>query len=183
MHPFLAQLQDIHARVLDACTKAVNPEPSGGAIREVLSRDLLPLLEKEERLVLAKAAAKADIQSGGPLCLLYFDLHLQRKPLDAAARAVNRKCLDIYRVPHAPHLHEMVKQQSPACIPLADHVALRQLSEAFEQDGRVTPGAAATFLMIVSSNFEKKDRCLFPMMERLLTAAELDRCQHEWNES
>lgn len=177
LHPFLEEFRREHARVLarlaEFMMKSDWPEFFRSAVTEIHCG-----IEKREELFLFSAiATKAEIKTGGPLCMLYYDMHTASPPLLQAAAICGTKPVDPRSAPTSQR-KRFYELGSPVCIPIEDHLALEQIvnhaSEAArgpEEMGKL----AAVYFQLLKRHFEKEDNCLLPMSQGLLTGPELDR--------
>jgi hypothetical protein len=134
---------------------------------------------REEQFLFPIIAAKAEISSGGPLCMFYFGQATQ--PLERVAKLIGRS---LNQTPDsvAPHLREFFKENSHVCIPVSEHIACaalcNQMESILKQDCSTLAlteleNLAAVYRDIRKQNFEKEDNCLLPMTMSLLTEEEL----------
>ena len=166
LHPFLNQFKEEHATFLEhmAQLQAAGDWPAFFAY----SRAVIAQHEKrEEQLLFNAIARKAEISAGGPLCMLYYDLHIAHPPLTRAAAVCNQP----------KWIPKHIDAGSPVCLPIEDHMALEQITTHALVPGRQRrelETLATIYLSILRVHFEKEDNCLFPMSQHLLSTGEMD---------
>lgn len=144
----------------------------------------MPFLDLEEEVLFSTLLKKAETRAGGPLCMLYYDLHLSMPPLDRSANICDLPRVNPLKMQHSVHRRPFYEANSPVCIPVEDHIACDQILSQAEtllmvdvstESARVLSNLASVFLSILKSSFEKKDNCLLPMAQQLLTEEELSK--------
>lgn len=177
LHPLLKYFSDEHGQILCELKERHARRDWPGFFK--YGRDIvLNGHEKCEELFLFSAIGlKAEIRSGGPLCMLYYGLRLESPPLETAAARCGQPRID----PHQ-HLDEIrrpfYQSGSPVCIPIEDHMALEQVLNRADRGGTDDELAnfADYYLRLITTHFEKEDQCLFPMCQDVLSVSEMD----EW---
>lgn len=178
LHPFLENFREEHAQILRALNSCVQ-ERNWSEYFKIAREQVFDRHEQREEIFLFPAiATKREIRSGGPMCMLYYDMHTQSPPLKRAA-VICDEPLIVARENGAPHLKEIFESQSPACIPIEDHMAMEQILKKAERDKASLELLATVHLAILKIHFEKEDCCLLPMSASLLGAEEMNRLMSE----
>jgi hypothetical protein len=176
LHPFLLEFKMEHARIL-AGLSALMARGDWPQFFRYATENVLNGVEKREELYLfAAIAAKAEIRSGGPMCMLYFDLHTSSPPLLQAATMCDEPVQNPRAAP-PPHRVPFYESGSPVCIPIEDHLALEQISRHAEKAAGDTHRLSilgTVYFQILKLHFEKEDNCLLAMSQSLLSNEELD---------
>jgi hypothetical protein len=141
----------------------------------------------EELWLFSALASKAQITAGGPMCMLYFGMHLASHPFERVSKFTGKVFRPTAKSVSA-HLRDFFEQNSHVCIPIGDHLACRHLREHM-QSILVSEKSEAAFnefaetvriyFEIRKQHFEKEDNCLLPMTMALLSTDELDRLGEE----
>jgi hemerythrin superfamily protein len=176
LHPFLQSIRDEHKFILTTLS-SLQANLDWPHFFQFCRAQVQEHEKLEELFLFTAIASKEEIKAGGPYCMLYYGLHLQNPPLNAAASACcepsfdPRKNLNSTRKP-------FFEMNSPVCIPVEDHMALEQILKKVEQnaDALNIIGLASLYMRILKSHFEKEDSCLLPMCQSILTEVELDLC-------
>lgn len=167
LHPFLQEFRGTHVRILEDLG-ILQAQKDWPAFFNYCADSVHADHERREELFLFSAiASKAEIHAGGPMCMFYYDLHMQCPSLARAAMICNEP------------RRQPVQMDIPICIPLQDHMALEQILKKATRE-RAAPEhleiLAAVYIDILKVHFAKEDNCLLPMSQSLLTSEELDLC-------
>jgi hypothetical protein len=176
-HPFLEEFRAEHEWILEVLVRAETTEEWRRYFKYA-REEVLELHEKSEELFLFSAVAtRAEIRNGGPLCTLYYDMYLHRRPLETAAAAIGSSYLDPRKLADATTL-PFFAAGSPVCIPVEDHMALEAIIKAadsvVEGNDAELAQLAATHLRLLRIHFEKENTCLFPLCRNILSDEELN---------
>lgn len=184
LHPYLVSYRVQHARILSFLNGLMDQIENGDGDRDKLLKTFFAFAAekacgnqslREEMFLFNPVSEKSNIRAGGPLCMLYFDMHLSSPPLERAARACGRARSQPTAGNVPEHLRDLYERNSPACIPAEDHQALAEIldySQACPPKDLLF--LAVIFLDMLKLHFEKEDNCLIPMCHSLLTPEEWD---------
>lgn len=172
LHPFLDSFREEHAKIkseLKALLDAEEWRNFFDRARElVLAHEL-----REERFLFPALASKAEVRTGGPFCILYYDMHTNCPPLLQAASVCGGTPRHPTPLNVPDHLRGFFEENSPVSIPLQDHMALEQiLNESASAEPAQLPVLAAIYFSIMSLHFEKEDRCLLAMCAQMVSDQE-----------
>jgi hypothetical protein len=183
-HPYLSSYRIQHARIFSFLSGLMDQIENGdGDQANLLKMFFAFAAEKacgdqslrEELFLFNPVSEKSNIRAGGPLCMLYFDMHLSSPPLERAARACGRARSRPTAANVPAHLRDLYERNSPACIPAEDHQALSEILRHAETcPPKDLVFLAVIFLDMLKLHFEKEDNCLIPMCQTLLTSEEWD---------
>jgi hypothetical protein len=191
-HPFLIELFNENAEIvrrLEQFKRASEGSQPWNALEdffaycehEIEGRSNL----KAELFLFPAMSGKAEIRAGGPLCMLYFEMHLANHPLDRSAAARGTKRTHPGPANVAKHLRGFFEQNSPVCIPTMDHLAEAELTQRANEifGGERNPQTlrelkflADVYLDLVKKHVEKENNCLLPMCHSILSLDDLDEC-------
>lgn len=183
VHPYLLEIRAEHSRIL-ANLKELMERSDHGREFFTFCADYVHRVNFEctERFLFRAIFSKAGIQSGGPMCMLYFDQHLSNRSLDRAAKFCARRRFQPAPSNVPEHIQEFYTINSPVCIPLEDHFACREILAKAEEllrevdnesNQRELQFLTNVYFDIVKNNFEKEDNCLLLMCQDLLSPQEL----------
>ncbi|NJL25061.1 MAG: hypothetical protein HC902_07725 [Calothrix sp. SM1_5_4] len=138
----------------------------------------------EERVLFPLVASKPNIRSGGPHCMLYLDMHHVARPFERAAWACSRTSAKMIQIKDLPvHLRNFFSENSPICIPVEDHLAMRQIRDRAreilrEKTVSFDVQSELLYLMrvystLLKSHFDKEDNCFLVLCRNLLGDNEL----------
>ena len=182
-HPYLLAIQAEHGLILRTLADLMKREDLvSGFFAYCANYVDRSYFERIERFLFQAIHDKSGIQAGGPMCMLYFDQHLNHRSLDIAAKFTQRRRFqpDSTNVP--AHLREFYQNNSPVCIPTEDHFACREIvakaqellaAAPNETNSRELVFLSNVYFDILKLNFEKKNNCLLPMSQTLLAPDEL----------
>lgn len=153
---------------------------------------------KEEELIFKKVQDHPRLQEGGPLCVLYFDLHMAYSPVDRAVE-LSKKLNQAMVFQISPHLKDLYAKKTPLNIPIEEHEAgkfLLSLAEdilAFSSGGSLLENPSAMqglqlsteaidalqqifklYTEIQVSHFEKEEGCFLKMVCHITSKEEQD---------
>lgn len=185
VHPYLLEIRAEHSRIL-AMLKELMGRSDHGREFFAYCADYVHRVNFEctERFLFKAVFSKAGVQSGGPMCMLYFDQHLSSPSLDRAAKACSRRRLQLDTNNVSESVRPFYEINSPVCIPMEDHFACREIvakaCDLLHDEANESNQHELRFLMIVyydilKTNFEKEDNCLLPMIQELVSSEELTR--------
>lgn len=174
LHPFLQSFRDEHAAIKKDLNLLLDAENWSEFFSR--ARELVPPHEmREEKFLFAALATKIEIRAGGPMCMLYFDLHTSNPPLARAATICGQRQIQLGPKNVPAHLKEFFEENLPVCIPLQDHFALEQILNASVNASPADLSyLAVTYFSIMSLHFEKEDQCLLVMCSQIISDQEWD---------
>lgn len=190
LHSFLEHFRASHQKILIHLQNLKHLDDQSQQFFDYCKDTIEPFFSIEEQVLFSKISKKAEIKSGGPLCMLYYEQQQNSPPIVRAESICGRKIENPSVKTVAVEQREFFRMNSPVCIPITDHIAcnsiLKKASEIL-----ATPTTTATqrdldllatiYLDILKNNFEKKDNCLLPMCQNLLSADEMAKYQQELN--
>jgi hemerythrin-like domain-containing protein len=195
-HPFLLNLFNEHLEIvrrLGELHQGAQTHDPWGALKEFFAyceNEIQKQHNLKEELVLFPAmSSKAAIQAGGPLCMLYFDLHMANHPLDRSAAACGKKRTQPGPTNVPAHLRTFFEENTPVCIPTTDHLAAAELTlraneilsgEQNENALRELKFLADVYVDLMKGHFEKENNCLLPMCHSILSVDDLNECARRW---
>jgi hemerythrin-like domain-containing protein len=134
---------------------------------------------REETILFSVVAFKPKIIEGGPMCTLFFDFHMNEKPLWKAKDAIKE---DPEIEKHQEIFYEM---GSPLRIPLDEHRSGKSILEYtlknWENLDRIKiKRNLDLYRDIQISHFKKEEECFLYMCVNLLSSEEADNLFEQW---
>ena len=183
LHPYLEHFRIRHAQILASLADFLRLKDNQFSYFTCCQKILDPFLKQEEQTLFLAISAKANITAGGPLCMLYYEQH-QNSPSILRAESI---CGITIPKPSPETVDEaqwsFFEVNSPVCIPILDHIACSNIVKSALPllNRSIGPKSASTLLHlatihfdILKLNFEKKDNCLLPMSQQLLSEEEMN---------
>lgn len=138
--------------------------------------------KKEEILLFSTMAEKSRIAEGGPLCTLYFDLHMSDPPTD--------KCYQLIGVAPTiePHQQELIAKNSPLRIPLDEHRSGKEIlqfliSHWSTLEDKKKEALVEQYKTLSLQHIHKEESCFFHLCSDLLTIDEASLILERWQMS
>ena len=179
-HPLFLQIRQEHDQI-----RLLLKEFEAGGYRDL---SLLTKIEnfaelehhaKEEHLLFTHLLNFEVVNSGGPLCMLYFDDYMLNHPIETC-----KKLVGVEPAPE-PHLHEFFNRGSAMRIPINDHLGgktiLRYLIQNFENFTEEKRKSFFTsYQKIQTFHMEKEENCFFYVCANFLTQSSADEMYKKW---
>jgi len=134
---------------------------------------------KEEVLLFSTMAEKSRIAEGGPLCTLYFDLHMSDPPTN--------KCHQLIGVHPAtePHQQEIIAKNSPLRIPLDEHRSGKEIlkfliSHWSTLEDKKKENLIEQYKTLSLQHINKEESCFFHLCSDLLSLDEANLILERW---